>query len=522
MYPGYWAEKQGDTTAAINTETGESITYTELNDRSNQLAQFMYSKGLRRGDRVALFMENNIRYFEIIWAALRSGLYITPINRHLNADETAYIVNNCEAKILITSAYLEPMADALVDKIKRCETLLMTDRSSQSNPKSAYTCYENILEYIPAVALANQPEGAPLIYSSGSTGQPKGIVQPIPDREAPDYPEKGVALQKNLFGFDSNTRYLSTAPCYHSIPLGQILAVQRLGGTVVMMPKFDALLSLKAIQEFKITHSQWVPTMFSRILKLTEAEQSIYRLSSMKVAIHGGAPCPKAVKQKMIDLWGPMFFEMYGSTEGLGLTVSNSKDWLERPGTVGKAIWGIPHICGEDGEDLPIGESGAVYFEMKKISFNYHNDDKKTKKTQHPQHENWGTVGDIGYLDEDGFLYLNDRADFMIISGGVNIYPQELEDTLIMHPKVADVAVFGIPHEEMGEEVKAVIQVEAHIEESPELEKELIDYAKNQIAHYKCPRSIDFISEFPRLPTGKLYKKPLKAKYWKGHESAVV
>jgi len=522
MYPGYWASKQGDKAAAIDSETGESISYAELNVRSNQLAQLMYAQGLRKGDHIALFMENNIRYFEVIWAALRSGLHVTPINRYLSAEETRYIVNNCEAKVLITSAYLSKVAEALIGKISACEILLMINGASAS-----YLSYETEIEKYPSTALAYEPEGSPMIYSSGSTGQPKGIVQPLPDRSVADYPEKGIALQKHVFGFDTNTQYLSPAPSYHSIPLGQILAVQRLGGTVVMMPKFDAEKSLKAIEQFKITHGTWVPTMFSRILKLSEQERKKYDLSSMKVVIHGGAPCPKQVKQQMIELWGPIFFEIYGATEGLGLTVCNSKEWLEKPGTIGKALWGIPHVCDEDGNEVPRGKSGLIYFEMKKINFNYHKDENKTNKIKHPKHDNWGTVGDIGYQDEDGYLFLNDRADFMIISGGVNIYPQEIEDALIMHPKVADVAVFGIPHEEMGEEVKAVIQLEANFQNSDKLtkenlEKELIAYAKEKIAHYKCPRSIDFVTDFPRLPTGKLYKKPLKEKYWQGHESAVI
>lgn len=517
MYPGHWAKIHGNKAAAINSETGDSVSYTELNDRSNQLAQLMYAEGLRKGDHVAILMENNLRYFEFIWAALRSGLYFTTVNRYLTADEAAYIINDCEAKVLVTSAALSETAKDIIPLINQGLIRLMSDGAI-----SGYTAYEDALAKYEATPLAEQPCGAVMLYSSGTTGLPKGIIPTLPKYDVEGYQKRGAALQKALWAFDENTCYLSTAPNYHSAPISFMTATQTVGGTVVMMPKFDALASLKAIEEYQVTHSQWVPTMFSRLLKLTDAERKQYKLSSLKVALHAAAPCPKQVKQQMIDWWGMVVYEYYSATEAVGLTHVTSEEWLKKPGTVGKPVFGILHVCDDEGNEVPTGESGLLYFEMPRLPFTYHKDEAKTKDTQHPRHENWAAIGDVGYVDEDGFLFLNDRANFMIISGGVNIYPQEIEDSLMMHPKVADVAVFGVPNKEMGEEVKAVVQLEDGIQSNSELIKELMDYARDNIAHYKCPKSIDFLAKLPRLPTGKLYKKPLRAQYWEGHESGVV
>jgi long-chain acyl-CoA synthetase len=308
--------------------------------------------------------------------------------------------------------------------------------------------------------------------------------------------------------------YLSPAPIYHAAPLGFSIATTALGGTVVMMRHFDPLEALAAIERHRITHSQWVPTMFSRMLKLPEEDRNRFDLSSHKVAIHAAAPCPRPVKEAMFEWWGPIIHEYYGGSELNGLTYVGPQDWLAHPGTVGRAVLGVLHICDDDGNELPPGHPGLVYFEQEKRPFHYHKDEQQTRSSQHPDHPNWTALGDVGYVDEEGFLYLTDRATFMIISGGVNIYPREIEDVLVMHPAVDDVAVIGVPNPDMGEEVKAIVQLVPGREGTPELADELIAFARERLTHYKCPKSVDFDPQLPRLPTGKLYKRVLRDRYW--------
>ncbi len=517
MYPGHWAKIFPDKPAMIHAGTGERVSYRSLNDRSNQLAQNMWSLGLRKGDHVAVFMDNDLRYFEIVWAALRSGLYLTTINRYLTADEAAYIIDNSEAKVVIATDYLAAVADHLAPKCPLVGQWLMT-----GEPSAGYLDYEQVLAANPAEPLASEPSGAFMLYSSGTTGRPKGILRPLPETQITDQDGNIGALQRSIWGFDEDTIYLSPAPLYHSAPIGFCTATQALGGTVVMMPKFNENDALKAIQEYKVTHSQWVPTMFSRMLKMDETERLSYDLSTQKVAIHAAAPCPRQVKQQMFEWWGPIIYEYYGGTELNGLTHITPEAWLSRPGTVGQPVLGQIHICNDDGLELPAGEPGIVYFELPEMPFEYLKDNDKTRDAQHPQHPNWSALGDVGYVDEDGYLYLTDRATFMIISGGVNIYPQEIEDVLIMHPDVADVAVFGVPNEEMGEEVKAVIQPAMGVVPDDALAEKLLGYTREHIAHFKCPRSIDFEAELPRLPTGKLYKRLLKDRYWGRKNTGIV
>ncbi len=517
MYPGKWAREFPDRAAVIHAQSGEEVSFRELDDRSNQLAQLMWDAGLRPGDHAAVFLENHLRYFEVVWAALRSGLYITTVNRYLTAEEAGYIVDNCEAQVLIASKYLGEVAAALPEHAPRCHTRLMIDGTVPG-----FESYEEAIARFPAQALADEPAGQFMLYSSGTTGRPKGIVRPLTGAKIHEDSGPVGALQKALWGFDEHSIYLSPAPLYHSAPIGFTTATLALGGTVVMMPRFDEIGALEAIERFKVTHSQWVPTMFTRMLKLPEGQRSGFDLSSHKVAIHAAAPCPAGIKQQMFDWWGPILYEYYGGTELNGLTHTGPEEWLAHPGTVGRPILGVIHICDESGAELPNGEPGLVYFELPEMPFKYHRDDEKTRGAQHPQHPNWSALGDVGYVDDDGFLYLTDRATFMIISGGVNIYPQEIEDQLIMHDKVADVAVVGVPDEEMGEAVKAVVQPAAGISADADLEAELLAYAREHIAHYKCPKSIDFLDELPRLPTGKLYKRLLKDRYWGRTGSRIV
>jgi fatty-acyl-CoA synthase len=352
-----------------------------------------------------------------------------------------------------------------------------------------------------------------MLYSSGTTGRPKGIKRPLTGASV-DEPPTLIHMLRGVFGFDADTVYLSTAPLYHGAPLGFCRATQALGATVVCMEHFDSVNALAAVEEHRVTHSQWVPTMFVRMLKAPTAIRDRYDLSSMRFALHAAAPCPRLVKEQMLDWWGPIVHEYYTGTEGSGLTYASPQDWLAHPGTVGRPVFGIIHICDSGGTELPPGEAGLIYFEQPTIPFQYHNDPEKTRSGQHPTHPNWSTLGDIGLVDEDGFLYLTDRQAFMIISGGVNIYPQEIEDCLVLHDAVADVAVIGVPDAEMGESVKAVVQPAPGVEPSDELAATIIAYCRAHLAGYKIPRSVDFEAELPRLPTGKLCKQLLRARYW--------
>ena len=496
--------------------SGETLTYGELNERSIRLAHLLRGAGLGEGDVVALFMENNIRYHEVYWAAVRSGMYLCAVNKYLTAEEAAYIVNDSGAKALVTSVGLADAASAMLADLDDCPIRLVTDGSL-----TGYERYEDALASQSTEPLESEPLGDFMNYSSGTTGRPKGIKRPLSGNTFAD-PSALDGLIGQLYGVDPDTVYLSPAPLYHSAPLAFTAGVHSLGGTNVIMEKFDPVEALQAIEAHQITHSQWVPTMFIRMLKLDEAERTGIDLSSHKVAIHAAAPCPVDVKHQMIDWWGPIIVEYYGGTELNGMTYCNSEQWLAHPGTVGSSILGTLHICDEAGAELPVGEAGTIYFERDVMPFEYHNDPGKTDGSKHPTNPLWTKLGDVGYLDEDGFLFLTDRESFMIISGGVNIYPQEIEDALVMHPNVADVAVFGVPNPDTGEEVKAVVQLAEGVAESDQVRGELLEFAREKLARYKVPRSIDFEAELPRLETGKLYKRILKDRYWGKKDSRIV
>ena len=506
MYIGTHARQTPDRPAVIDAGSGAVLTYRQLDDRSNQLAQFFSDIGLRRGDNVALFMENNIRFLEIVWAARRSGIYITAVNRYLTADEASYIVDDCDAQVLISSAARADVAALLPARLPRCRRFLMTDGTIDG-----WESYEDTTARYPAQRLETEWMGELMLYSSGTTGRPKGVKRALRDVTVDG--DDVIKAFVTGYGFNAETVYLSPAPMYHAAPLVYSLAVQHAGGTVVMMPRFDAELALALIQRYRVTHAQFVPTMFVRMLKLPEEARRAYDVSSLRMAIHAAAPCPVDVKRAMIEWWGPIIHEYYGATAGNGQTRINSTEWLAHPGSVGRAAIGILHICDEDGTELPIGQSGLVYFERETMPFAYHKDPDRTASAQHPAHPNWSTLGDVGYVDAEGYLYLTDRKAFMIISGGVNIYPREIEDVLVGHPSVRDAAVFGIPDAEMGEQVKAVVELMDGAEPSDALAAELIGYARERMAHYKVPKSVDFIDALPRLPTGKLYKQVLRAQY---------
>ncbi|MCY3884320.1 MAG: acyl-CoA synthetase [Gammaproteobacteria bacterium] len=516
MYPGYFAKLMPDKVAAVLATTGETLTYRRLDEQSNRLSRHFYDQGLRRGDHISILSDNVLSFFEVVWAALRSGLYITTINRYLTADEVAYLVNDSASKAIVTSGALEEVATELTPLIPDCGIRLMMGKCADG-----WDSYEQTLSQIDPIPLEDQWLGGAMLYSSGTTGRPKGIVRDLAEIRLTDIPPPSGEASPPYW-FDQHTVYLSPAPLYHAAPFGFTIAIQRLGGTVVVMPRFEALNSLEFIERYSVTHSQWVPTMFVRMLKLTEEERSQYDLSSHRCAIHAAAPCPVDVKKRMIEWWGPIIEEYYAGTEGNGTTRIGSEEWMAHPGSVGKNANGLVHICDEEGTELPARQAGIIYFEQEHVGYRYHNAPEKTREVHHPAHPNWTTLGDVGYLDEEDYLYLTDRKNFMIVSGGVNIYPQEIENAYILHPKVMDVAVFGVPNEDFGEEVKAVIQLAEGLEQSPDIAQELIDFGREKIAHYMVPKSIDFIDEMPRLPTGKLYKRLLRDRYWGNHDSRII
>jgi len=506
MYPGTYAAQAPDKIAAVLAETGETVSYGELERRSAQLAHVLHDAGLRPGDVVALLTENNLRALEVYWAALRSGLYITAVNWRLKPDEAAYIVNDSGAAALIVSAAQAATAAAVqVPEVKL--------RLAFGGAVPGYDSYEETVAAADESPFDDQPHGATMLYSSGTTGRPKGVRPPLPDIQVDEPGEGLVELARLAFGFDTGTVYLSPGPIYHAAPLRFCGAVQALGGTVIMMKRFDAEQVLRAIQDHRATHAQFVPTMFVRMLQLPPEVRDRYDAKSLRVAIHAAAPCPVEVKQKMIDWWGPVLLEYYAGTEGNGMTVIDSGTWLTKPGTVGRSILGTVRIIADDGTELPAGHTGGVYFERDEVPFTYHNDPAKTQASRHPDHTTWTTLGDVGYLDEDGFLFLTDRKAFTIISGGVNIYPQETENVLALHPAVYDVAVIGVPDPEMGESVAAFVQPAPGAVPGPELEQEIIAFVKSKIASYKAPRTVRFVDELPRSEAGKLMKSELKARY---------
>ncbi|HEY9558881.1 MAG TPA: AMP-binding protein [Acidimicrobiales bacterium] len=514
MYPGVHAASTPDKAALIMGSTGEIVTYAELDQRSNQLARLWRDHGLGPGDHVAIFSENNAHFLEVMWAALRSGLYITTVNSYLSAEEVAYILDDSGSRSLVTTtAKADVAAEALRDAPRVTLPLLIGDADARFEP------YVDAISAMPTDRLDEEPAGEMMLYSSGTTGRPKGIKRPLSGNTI-DQGMMIAALLGGVFGMDADTVYLSPAPLYHSAPIGFNLGVQSLGGTTVIMEKYDPVEALRLIESHRASHSQWVPTMFVRMLKLKEEERQRHDVSSMQVAVHAAAPCPVEVKQQMMDWWGPVLWEYYAGTELNGFCLVKPEEWLERPGTVGKPLIGDIHILDEEGNELPPGEAGTIYFGGGP-PYEYHNAPDKTESSKDPKGHGWTTLGDVGYLDEDDWLFLTDRKAFMIISGGVNIYPQEIEDCLVMHPKVADVAVFGIPDDEMGEQVMAAVQPAEGAEPGAELEAELRAFTREHIAGYKCPKRFEFLDELPRLPTGKLYKRKLRDQYWQDRASRI-
>ncbi|KLO25581.1 acyl-CoA synthetase [Mycolicibacter heraklionensis] len=494
-----------DNPAIILHPSGTVVTFADLEARANRLAHFFRAAGLVEGDVVAIIMENNEHIHAAMWAARRSGLYYVPINTHLTAAEAAYIIDNSNAKAIIGSAALRQTCADLAEHLPKGlpGLLLIAD-----GDLDGWQRYPECVADQPDTPIDDEIEGDLLQYSSGTTGRPKGIKRPLPHLPPAEVPGLMAMLVSVWMGPDSV--YLSPAPLYHTAPSVWSMQIQAAGLTTVVMEKFDAESALDAIQRYRVTHGQFVPAHFTRMLKLPAEVRDSYDVSSLKRVMHAAAPCPVEIKQQMIDWWGPIVDEYYASSEAHGSTLISADEWLKHPGSVGKAMFGAVHILDEDGNELPAGQAGEIYFEGG-TAFEYLNDPEKTAKSRHAQ--GWTTVGDVGYLDDEGYLYLTDRRHHMIISGGVNIYPQEAENLLVTHPKVLDAAVFGIPDDEMGQSVKAAVQTVDPADATPAFAAELLAWLRDRLAHYKCPRSIAFEEQLPRTDTGKLYKNELVAKY---------
>lgn len=503
LYPGAYAARFPEKPAVIMAESGAMLTYGALDAYANRLGRLYQWLGLRPGDHVAYCLENRLECPAVQWGAHYVGLYYTFISTRLTGAEAAYIVADCEAQVLLVSAKTAPAILEAVRALPRPPQIYSLD------PVAGVKLFDDAISAFDDSPIRDAVEGSEMLYSSGTTGRPKGVKPALTGLPLGSTAVIAGLMQRG-FGVGEESIYFSSSPYYHAAPMKWGQGMTILGGTLVMVEKFDAENSLKAIERYRITHSQWVPTMFHRLLALPQEVRGSYDLSSQKVAVHAGAPCPVPTKHEMIRWWGPILAEFYSCTESIGSTMVDSKTALERPGTVGRAIMGELHIVGEDGQELPAGEDGLVYF-GNGPRFSYHKDPDKTREAYNEQ--GWATVGDIGHVDANGFLYLTDRKNNMIISGGVNVYPQETENVLVTHPKVFDVAVIGTPHSDFGEEVRAVVQLEPGVEPSPSLVDELIAFCREQLSPIKCPRVIDFCESLPREPNGKLLKRLLRDEY---------
>ncbi len=517
MYAAEHAEHHPDKPAIVMATGGEVVTFAEYEAQANQFAHLLRETGLQRRDHMAVFMDNDHRMLIGEGGAERTGLFYTCVNSFLSADEVAHIVNDSESRVVMTSASKADVASALPDLCPNVERWIMTDA-----PPGVDGPFEDWAAAIAGLDCGPIPDeqlGAPMMYSSGTTGRPKGILRPLVEAHPGEHLSARERLCQ-LWRLRDGMVYLSPAPLYHSAPQASVALALRLGATAVVMEHFDPVQFLDLVAHFEVTHSQMVPTMFSRLLKLPADVRSAADVSSLEVIIHAAAPCPVAVKEQMIDWLGPIIIEYYAATEGNGLTFCDSEDWLAHKGTVGRPLLGELLILDDDGKPCEVGTSGTVWFRGA-TSFEYFNDPVKTAESRLPDGKT-STVGDVGYVDAEGYLYLTDRKTHMIISGGVNIYPQETENLLITHPKVMDAAVIGVPDEDLGEAVKAIVEPSPGVNADTALERELIAFCREHLAHFKCPRTVDFEDALPRLPTGKLYKRLLRDRYWGDHSSRIV
>jgi long-chain acyl-CoA synthetase len=501
QHPSAYAATTPNKPAVVMGGCGERRTYGELEEASNRVAQLLRSAGLRTGDHVAVLLTNRVEWYDVVWGALRAGLYVTPVNFHLTAAEAGYIARDCRAHALFADAELADTVAAMGGDLGGVGL-----RVAVGGDLDGFEDLATAVADHPAVPIADEVEGTWMLYSSGTTGRPKGIKPPL--RRSPlgaDTPFGSLLV--GLYGFSADTVYLSPAPLYHAAPAGWTTMTQRLGGTAIVMERFDAEEWLALVERHRVTHTQVVPTHLVRLLKLPAEMRRRYDLSSLQRVVHAAAPCPPEVKRAAIEWLGPIVFEFYSGSEGSGFCAIGPEEWLAHPGSVGRSLMGAVHILGNDGEEVPTGREGQVWFESA-TRFEYHGDAEKTAAAWNDR--GWSTMGDIGWVDTDGYLYLTDRVAHTIISGGVNIYPREAEDVLVVHPAVLDVGVVGVPDDEMGERVVAFVQLAAGRAEEA-LTDELLAWCRDRLTHYKCPTEIRFVDELPRLPTGKLLKRGLLA-----------
>lgn len=493
------ARKWPDRAAVVMTDDGTTLSYAELDRRSHALAGQLAASGIGAGAHIAILMENRAEFLIAIWAAHRSGLYYTPVNWHLTASEIAYIVDDCGARAILTSDTCRGALEAM-PPARQEMAVWACDRDGASG-------------FAPRTGVAPEPmpyellEGSSMLYSSGTSGRPKGIKRAVTGARFGAV-GAGDMMLRSLYAWSEDVVLLCPSPLYHAGPLNFAMSTHRSGGTVVLMREFDPVEALAAIERHRANRVWLVPTMMIRMLKVPD--RSRFDTTSITHAVHTAAPCPRDTKRAMIEWWGPVLYEFYAATEGNGMTAITPHEWLAHPGSVGRSA--EVRIVGDAGDVLPAGEVGVIYFASAWTTFDYHNDAAKTAEARNA--DGWTTIGDMGYLDAGGYLYLTDRKTHMIIAGGVNIYPQEAENVLAVHPAVEDVAVIGVPHPEYGEEVKAVVQLGAGIVASDALAEALIAHCREQLARYKCPRSIDFVDSLPRMPNGKLPKRDLRARYW--------
>jgi long-chain acyl-CoA synthetase len=517
MYAAQHARETPDKPAIVMASGGQVVSFAEYEAAANQVAHLLRDTGLRRADHAAIFMTNDHRMLISEGGAERCGLYFTCVNSYLSAEEVAYIINDSQSRVVMTTTAKADVASQLPALCPKVERWLMLDAGTA--PEGPFEDWDTAISGHPTDPIADEQLGAAMLYSSGTTGRPKGIFRPLPELE-PGGNLPVLEGLKFLWRLREGMTYLSPAPLYHSAPQASVSLALRLGATVVVMEHFDPAQFLDLVGRHRVTHSQMVPTMFSRLLQLPDEVMSSADVSSLEVIIHAAAPCPVPVKQQMIEWWGPVLIEYYAATEANGFTFTDSEDWMAHKGTVGRAVVGEVLILDDLGNECPRGEPGTVWFKGA-TNFEYFNDPAKTAESRNEAGDT-STVGDVGYLDDEGYLFLTDRKSYMIISGGVNIYPQETENLLVTHPKVMDAAVIGVPDEDLGEVVKAIVQPMPGVEAGPELERELIAFCREHQAHFKCPRSVDFLEELPRLPTGKLYKRLLRDQYWAGHATRLL